>query len=383
MEDTNNLQGHHTQFPFGNGIHSLQNEPVWNGCGRPVAVENCIIRKQRARQVVTALQTIDGQLRLFSWRVNADGTIICTGTTAGQGENIVQIELTAIETHPVSSYVVGWRTAQGLLYIQRWNVSNTGAIFAIDSPYLVGKQMSWMALLMLTPSRLLTIGLGMDGKWHLHTWHLGTESTHTELASATMPATSGAFTVGQLSSTAHKSAVATTAHYFTTVAHRAPDRLGWTTWECAEDGTLTPVTQHEEEMPQTIEIALAEAGNHQLTILHTSDGNLCLFELTTDQRIPVTGNVRDFATVPTDEGFLLAAISNQDTPTLTIYQCTVAPDDLSSLEISQIGESTVPAAHYLVLCDELLAGNAPLLSAVGSMDGALQLSAWGEFPAGT
>lgn len=369
----------------------LQHEPLWNGCGQPAAIHSCVIVKHRARQVVTAMHTLHNQLRLFSWRVNADGTVICTGTTEGIGEGVAQIALIQVAPDHAEQYLVGWRTEHGAVYLQSWAVSNTGAFYADGAALCIGEALTWFQLCMLCPSQLLLLGLEHGGGWQLSSWQL-TESTVTPLHTATMAAVNGAMAVGLQPQTLHPGA----EYRFTTLGHVGWDRLRWTDWCCSSSGELEVICQREYQLPNIIDIVLTTVGTAQVALLHSATGQLDLWaisEAATDtppeldvavDPMPsalttVATDVRDFTVASDADGLLIAYTVMHAAPSVVKLLRTIPPSTPPTpWTVTPLGELPVAQADQLALCDHPLEGNAPLLTVVGKEDGGVQLTTWGS-----
>lgn len=390
----------------------LQTEPLWNGCGQPTAIHDCVIIKHRARQAVTAMHTISNQLRLFSWRVNADGTVVCTGTTEGQGEDVVQIDLARIDPIHAVRYVTACRTGGGELYLQCWDVSNTGAFYPTGPAICGATGVEWMQLLALGPERLLTIGLGRDGLWYLTTWQINIGGEMEPQQQATMPATTGALAVGLLPT----QGTGLEGDLFVTAYHIAPDTLRWTIWSALPSGELVQMQSFEEHYTDIIEIAVTTVAHQLVTLLHHSDGRLYLIShalpqihnlLMLEHTSPVdgTGNrsvaiatqathslatgVRQFACSRYEERLLIAYTTcAQDAQAVKLlYWPATTPEFVTAslseslpdpaADVVELGNLPIHSAHTLALCDQPLEGYAPVLTAVGTASGGLQLTTWG------
>ncbi len=375
----------------------LQNMTTWNGCRQPAAIHDCIPRKHRARQAVTAMHTIADQLQLFSWRVDANGVVACTGHTEGQGEDIVQIALVAAE-----KYVAAWRTRLGQLYLQWWDVSNTGAFYRSTPTICAAEALSWFQLLALDARRVLLIGLHRSGNWQFSSWQIHDERAPEQLAIATLPATNGALAATLLpppthavpsSATPSSATPSSATAMFATVMHHAIDTIGWTVWQCGRDGQLEIRQQHTADYAAVLDLAVTTVGDQMVTFLHRMDGHLQTlmqpasapneFDLAASQLTPLATDVQRFA-VARDANTLAIACTTaaQAQPSrgqLNLLRLAIpeSPSVGSAPLVHQIGSMNVTTAPTLALCDQALEGNAPLLMAIGQADGQLRLVTWG------
>ncbi len=391
----------------------LQSEPHWNGCGQPTAVHACVLVKHRARQVLTAMRTLDNRLRLFSWRVNADGAILCTGTTDVQVNEVTQIDLVRAQ-----KYVSACRTVEGALHLQCWDVSNTGAIYTSGPTTILHDGLEWFQLLVLAPDRLLTIGLGQDGRWHLSTWAILEEGGPQQLYKESIAAVTGSLSatllpdnatiaVGKVEignpmvdpqpiSNADEGIIT-----FATVMHSAPDRLQWTRWHCLPSGELQIDEQVNQHHPAIIELALTTVNNVPVTLFHSSSGRLQVIHgwpaSTADDSSPaaitLAEQVRLFTVTNDGEQLMIAHVSTPSQPTLERAESENFPE-VTTVEMHRwqagtqrwqsCGSGTLPiaTATELALCNQPLDGNAPFLTAIGTAAGALHLVTWGDSHAG-
>lgn len=386
----------------------LQSVPLWNGCGRPTAVHDCVIVKHRARQVITAIRTMENQLRLFSWRVNANGTASCTGTNEVPAENVAQVDLVRART-----YISGWRTFDGTAHLQCWDASNTGALYANGAATQIADNYTWFHLLVLATDRLLTIGLTTAGMWQLITWAINDESTLQQLHSTILPATTGSFAATLLQPSIIQPTAAerpASPIQFVTVRHSRLQQLQWTRWLCSHDGQM--MIEEETTVPYStvIDLAMTTVDGELVTVLQRGDGKLealhgwptkdeggkfsqdgqraenrittlaedvRLFSLTHDAAQLTVAYVRTHTTAaqdvrsPRDIG--IASFPASTTVQMHRWQPRAA-------QWVTVGSGTIPiaTASELAFCNEPLDGNAPFLTAIGTTAGALHLVTWSD-----
>ncbi len=390
----------------------LQSEPLWNGCGQPTAIHACVLVKHRARQILTAIRTLDNRLRLFSWRVNADGVVLCTGNT-----DVLVNEVTQVDLVRAQKYVSACRTVDGALHLQCWDVSNTGAIYTSGSAAVVHDALEWLQLLVLAPDRLLTIGLSQDGRWHLSTWAIGDEGAPQQLYQESLAAVTGSLSATLLPRDAL--AAVTTGFgapqpltdsaaqriTFATVMHSAPDQLQWTRWHCLPNGELQIEEQVEQHHPTIVEVALTTVNSVLVTLLHSAKGRLQLFhgwpapikEQPAKERqtvaVTLAEGVRLFTVTNDGEQLMIAHVTTRSQQTGKMTETDNFPE-VTTVEMHRwqpttqhwqsCGSGTLPiaTATELALCNQPLDGNAPFLTAIGTAAGALHLVTWGDSHAG-
>jgi hypothetical protein len=106
------VDGVYALHPFGESEQTIPNLRAWK------------VVRHRSRQIVMAMRTEENRLALASWRVNADGAVVQTGSSGSQPDQVLQVELARAE-----KYVVAYRSLAQELRLVSWDVSNTGAIY--------------------------------------------------------------------------------------------------------------------------------------------------------------------------------------------------------------------------------------------------------------
>ena len=396
---------------------ALQSAPFWNGCGKPDAIHECVIVKHRARQVLTAVRTVDEQIRLFSWRVNADGAVLCTGTTDLPIDGVAQVDLARAR-----KYITACRTGMGVLHLQCWDVSNTGAIYASGPAVIAGDGYQWIQLLVLAPEHFLTIGLTQDGLWYLTSWTLADDDTPRRLDQKTMPAANGALAATCLNNAEvtvieGQSLVPTeqpTAEVdqedgamFAVVMHTAPNELVWQRWRCHTDGQLVLEQHVRQQHGEVVELAMTTVGNELVTLFQRADGQLQVLHgwptATSDRDAATTlvtlaEETKHFSIAHHEEQLMIAHVGkrtanmehfSQD-PMQDRVRGTAQLPELTTVEMHRwqpadrqwmangTGTLPTPTATDLALCNQPLDGNAPFLTAIGTASGELHLVTWGD-----
>jgi hypothetical protein len=355
----------------------LQSEPRWNGCGQPAAVHTCALVKQRGRQVLTAVRTTDDQARLFSWRINADGAVLCTGNLDVPVVDVVQVALVHME-----HYITVCRTADGRLHLHSWDVSNTGAIYPRGAATLVAN-LTWFTVLPLTAQQLLTIGLDSRGHWQLTSWQVTAELAPTPIAERRLSATTGALAAVQWTPMTVEGTAEGAFSTLVTVMHSAPNRLLWTQWRYQPDGQLTPQAQIEHPVSAVVDLALTTVNGQLVTILHRADGRLqaWLGWPTTapvdSEEIALAWHVRHFSVINEERAAALT-VAAVTAPQPTQPMLTLQSWQATGRGWQSVGAGVLPVdlASELVLCPQPLDGHAPFLTATCTDRGALHLTTW-------
>ena len=132
----------------------------------------CKAVRHRSRQVVMAMRTEDNRLALESWRVNADGAVVQTGSSAPQPDQVLQVELARAE-----KYVVAYRSLAQELRLVSWDVSNTGAIYRAGESETWREPVRKIRLQALNKNLLVTACITRERQLQLITWRVGANAT--------------------------------------------------------------------------------------------------------------------------------------------------------------------------------------------------------------
>lgn len=330
--------------------------------------------KHRARQVVTVLRTLDNQLRLCSWRVNADGSILRTGSSS----NAVMDAVQQVQMVRARNYVVACRTQSGELHFSRWDVSNTGAIYLAGAHTNCAQHIQWVEMVALTPELLVTLTLSDTGVWQLMQWQLqGDDGIHL-LQTSEMPATLvNSCGLALLPSTDDRLRLAT-------LTTEAPTTLTLHLWECAADGLLTQVASQRVNTPAIAAIMTPYVTNERLSVvIQTVNGELGLlvWELVAAQA-PLCRELRVLSTGISHctsqtqlDGFILVARTLSGKLQLQSWQ-QQTDGSMMLIGVGEAGEKVDAVYNEVISCAERLEGNAPFLTGLIDALGEVSLTTW-------
>lgn len=128
--------------------------------------------RHRSRQVVTAIQMPNSQLALASWRVNADGSVIQTGASGPQPDQVAQVDLAR-----AGKFVVAYRSTTQQLKLVSWDVSNTGAIYRAGESELWPERIRRVRLCTVSDQLLVTACITRNRRLKLISWRLGSDAS--------------------------------------------------------------------------------------------------------------------------------------------------------------------------------------------------------------
>ncbi|MBX3013997.1 MAG: hypothetical protein KF832_20925 [Caldilineaceae bacterium] len=331
-----------------------------------------VIVKQRARQVLTVLRTLDEGVQLCSWRVNADGTILRTGSSNAPFAQVRQVQ--AVHAR---NYVLACRTATGELQLSRWEVSNTGAIYLAGIQTNCAQQVQWVELVALTVDRVATVVQTTTGTWQLMIWQLQGDDSIQRLACQSLDAAlvnSCALTVLPASEDGLRLALLTT---------ETPTTLALHLWHYQATTGLRLLTTQRLGLPVLASITVAQVDEMTLRVLvQTVTGQLQLLTWAWDQAdqtllyrdaVALGEEVGQVACQPASDGFMLVSRTLRNVVQLQAWQATAD----GQFGVVGRGHQPVAALSTITICDDRLEGNAPFLSGLVDAEGELTLTTWG------
>lgn len=326
-----------------------------------IFAQEMMIVKQRARQVVTAIRTLDSGVRLLSWRVNADGSLLRTGSSSLQLDAIQQVKLVRAR-----NYVVACRTQSGEVQLSRWDVSNTGAIYLAGVHNACAQQIQWLEMIALSPDLVVTFGLTAAQTWQLLLWQLQGDSDLQLLQTYEIPA--AAVNSCGLASLPGRDGNLRWA----TVVSETPTTLALQLWQYTPGAGFTLAATHRIPTATIATVLIAHVDRYYMQIVVqsvTGQLNLLTCRLVTDEQLVVYDHgampgaaIGQCACQPQPGGFAL--VSRTLAGELHVQRWQQQPD--GTVLLLSAGHS--PAIHpaEVACCDEVLEGNAPLLT--GAID---------------
>lgn len=137
--------------------------------------------KHQARQVVTAVRTQAGTLKLIAWRVNTNGSISRTGDSSNQAGQASWISIAKDLTG--SRYVTAVRTASGNLKLISWDINDAGT--NINRRGDSGSQAGTASIIKIVAgenNRFITAVRTSSKRLKLISWRLNNNGSLTRLA---------------------------------------------------------------------------------------------------------------------------------------------------------------------------------------------------------
>jgi hypothetical protein len=144
-------------------------------------VSEISVVKHNQHQVVTAVRTQAGTLKLIAWNISATGVITRTGDSANLAGAATSINIAKNASD--SRFVTCCRNGSGNLFLISWNVNAAGTVITRlgDSGTLAGTA-SIINIVPAGNNRFVTSCKAGDGKLKLIVWQLNANGSFTRLA---------------------------------------------------------------------------------------------------------------------------------------------------------------------------------------------------------
>lgn len=341
------------------------------------AVRQCVAVRHRSRQMLTVVRTAQNEMTLDSWRVNADGSIIWTGTSGPQTERVAQIALAR-----AAKYVVAYRTDTQRLKLVSWDVSNTGAIYRAGESDPWPEPVRKVTLCALNDETVVTACIMRDRRLKLITWRLGADATVAPLR--TLEAGDEAVRSVEITSLSTQG----NALHFATVLRTAAGQLVTQVWQVTPDGGLVGRGQAVLAQPGSQPQAMTQAQSYLITAIRTVAGETRLLswrwrgseappELVDEIAVRAGGVAEDeparrISIMPAAGGVITAIQTRQGRVQLARWE--IRPDGAFQRGVESALRPV--AAGPLALCPDLLDGNAPILTGLKTTRGLYKLTSW-------
>ncbi len=352
----------------GAGVPRLSQALKQNVTG--LAAHEVIMVKHRARQVLTAIRTVEDRLHLVSWRVNADGSILQTGSSNAQIDAIHQACLARAR-----NYVVACRTHTGELQFSRWDVSNTGAIYLAGESTQLTPRLRWLEMAVLDADHVVTVVLTETGVWQLMLWQLQGEDGMMLQHTQSLPV--AAASRCRLSVCLQADG---TVCVFTLLAENLTT-LTLHVWHYSPGTNLTLVATHPIPMPNAATLVSSQtSGDQLLAVVQMQTGQLRLlsWHIAAGQSAPVC-TVDDLLY----EGTGYCTCQSQRDGFVLFYRTLAGELQLQRWQQQPDGTLALLAAGHaptavgeVSCCDDLLDGNAPFLMTTIDHKGIVTLTTW-------
>lgn len=332
--------------------------------------------RHRTRQVVNAVRTKSGKLKLIAWRVNANGSVTRTGDSAKKAGKASHIDIARGSTR----FVTSCRTGSGKLKLISWSVNLSGSTINRigDSGNQAGKA-TMIKIVALSSTRFVTACRTSSGKLKLITWRLNNNGSITRLQDS--DAAAGA--VSEISMIRIPKP-GFGSRVVTSVRTRS-GKLKLIVWDITSAGTVTRRGDSGNQAGKAtmIESVRASTG-HVVVACRTASGKLKLISwsvsatgLQVNRRADsggLAGAIKDNALMARTGG-VVSAVST-GSRRLKLISWTMAANG----SITRFGDSKGQAgkASRITLCQEPLSGGSPIVTSCRTASNKLKLITWDD-----
>jgi len=141
-------------------------------------VSELALANRSGRQLVTAVRTGSGRLRLITWQVNTDGSVSRRGDSGTQAGTASHIDLARVSD---SRFVAACRTGSGNLKLISWNINDAGTVSRTGDSGDQAGESTLNRILALSSTILLTACRIASGRLRLISWRLNADGSLTRL----------------------------------------------------------------------------------------------------------------------------------------------------------------------------------------------------------
>jgi hypothetical protein len=312
-------------------------------------------------------------LKLISWQVNNDGSVSRLGDSGDQAGAASSIDIAR-----GSLYVVACQTDAGKLKLISWDISDGGAITRVSDSGNQAGEASLISVVAMANRLFVTACGTAEGTLKLISWRLNDNGSLTRLADSA----SEAGTVSEISLVGIPSGG---GGRLVTSVRTSAGKLKLIVWSVSANGAFERLGDSGDQAGTATMIrSVLDNRGHILTSMRTAEGNLKLISWAISQdgrkisRLADSGNEAG--------GIGDNALMNRAPGVISAVQTTQGNLKLISWEVSDTGWITRAGDSYnlageasvITLCQDSLAGNAPILSAVRTAGGNLRLITWND-----
>lgn len=326
--------------------------------------------RHRQHQIINAVRTQAGNLKLIAWDVASGGAINRTGDSSTQAGAASSIAIAANISEP-SQFVTACRTSAGKLKLISWDVNNSGT--DLDREGDSGDQAGAARLIKIVAvahDRFVTACRDGAGNLKLIGWRLQSDGSLTRLAdSGNQAGTISEVALTRLASN----------RVLTSVRDGNGD-LKLISWSVSDSAITRLSDSANLAGAATMIRAVVDQAGHVVTAVRTGSGNLKLivWQLANNGTISRLGDSADLAGATGGHDIsmsgqqVITGVRTGDGPLKVIVWQTTG-----SGTVSRVGDSAFLAgsASLITQC-EALTGAPPIVTSVRTTSNSLKLIAW-------
>lgn len=141
-----------------------------------------VIAKIRENQLLTAIRTKEGRLKLISWQVRRDGTILRLKDSGEEGQEVTNIDLAKMR-----KLITAYSSASNNLQLASWTVKKDGAIEHITDSDMQPEIVNEIKIAMISNTMFVTVCRTNEDYLKLISWRLKKDGTFQRIDEATIP----------------------------------------------------------------------------------------------------------------------------------------------------------------------------------------------------
>lgn len=325
--------------------------------------------RHRERQVVNAVRTQSGRLKLIAWRVNTNGSIVRTGDSDNQAGRATSISLARQSTG--STFVTAVRTSSGNLTLISWSVNATGSNVTRqgDSGNQAGRA-SLINIVALTNTHFVTAVRTGSHRLRLILWRLNANGSLTRLSDSR----------NQAGVVREISVVRMSNNRVVTPVRTDSGNLELITWRVTR-GSITRQGDSGSQAGNARNIrAIADQHGNVVTAIHTAPGDLKLivWRVLASGRVQRRGDSDGLAGATGDHDIAMSAnlvITGVRTGSGNLK--VIAWQTTNAGAVTRVGDSDeLAGTASLVTLNEALSGAPPVVTSGRTTSSDLKLISW-------
>jgi hypothetical protein len=325
--------------------------------------------RHRQHQVITAVRSQSGTLKLIGWNVASGGAFTRTGDSGNQAGAATSIAIARNASG--NRFVTACRNSSGRLLLISWDINNAGSTITrlADSGTAAGTA-SLIRIVARSADRFVTACRASDGSLKVISWRLNANGSLTRLADS-----------GSQAGAARDIALVRLAdNRVLTAVRDGSGNLKLITWNITDSAVTRLADSGNQAGDARIVRATVDSFGHVVTAVKAANDSLKLitWQVNAAGGIQRRGDSSDLAGTTLDHdiniagGNVITGVRDADGNLKVIVWKTDA-----SGSVSRVGDSGARAgsATLITQCEEL-SGAPPIITSVRSATSSLKLIAW-------
>ena len=324
--------------------------------------------RHRDHQVVTAVRTQDANLKLIAWNVESTGTVTRTGDSGEQACHATYIDIAGHISG--TRLVTSCRDGGGSLKLISWDVNDDGSVITRlgDSGSQAGTA-TGTSMIAVSQDRLVTAVRTEEGNLKLIGWRLNADGSLTRLAdSGNQAGSAGDIALSLMTDGTVVTSVRADGGSLKLISWAVSDTAITRLSDSANlAGAATRIRAAVDEMGHLVTAVRTEAGNLKLIVWRVDASKITRLADSGDLAGETVGHDISLAA-----GRIITGVRTAGSP-LKVIMWQTAIDGT----VTRIGDSASQAGsiEFVVQCEELTA-SPPIVTCVKTNDDNLKLISW-------